>query len=292
MLMQILLYSILSASTYLLFAYSFWLLYSFRRALYFTHAITITAGAYFAYTFIMLIRLYPLLSILFATMLAAVLGAIIDGLIYKPLRKRECSTLVLLLVSLGVYVLIQNLIQIIYGAQILTMRTAAVREGYNFLGARITGIQIATICVSFFLVIILSMFLKNTKIGNAMRAVANDAELADISGVNSDRVILWAFAIGSGLAGLAGILVALDVDMTPTMGMHALMMGVVVVIIGGVNSIGGIALGALLLATAQHLGAWFVGSEWQDTIAFVILVLFLLLRPQGFFGKKVRSATV
>jgi branched-subunit amino acid ABC-type transport system permease component len=101
-----------------------------------------------------------------------------------------------------------------------------------------------------------------------------------------------AFAIGSSLAGLAGILVALDVDMTPTMGMNALMMGVVAVIIGGINSIPGIVLGALLLATAQHLGAWFIGSQWQDAIAFVILVLFLLFKPEGFFGKKVRSSTV
>ena len=125
-----------------------------------------------------------------------------------------------------------------------------------------------------------------------MRAVANDPELANVSGINSNAVILWAFAIGSGLAGVAGVLIALDVDMTPTMGMNALMMGVVVVIIGGVNNIPGIALGALLLATAQHLGAWFIGSQWQDAIAFIILVVFLLFKPEGFFGKKVRSATV
>ena len=87
-------------------------------------------------------------------------------------------------------------------------------------------------------------------------------------------------------AGLAGILVALDVDMTPTMGMNALMMGVVVVIIGGVRSIPGIAAGALLLATAQHLGAWYIGSQWQEAIAFVVLVLFLLIRPEGFMGRK------
>ena len=80
--------------------------------------------------------------------------------------------------------------------------------------------------------------------------------------------------------------------MTPTMGMNVFMMGVVTVIIGGVNSILGIALAALLLAMAQHFGAWFIGSQWQDAIAFVILLLFLLLKPEGFFGKKVKSATV
>ena len=125
-----------------------------------------------------------------------------------------------------------------------------------------------------------------------MRAVANDSELARVAGIESDKIILLTFALGSALAGIAGILVALDVDMTPTMGMNALMMGVVAVIIGGVGSIPGIALGALLLGMAQHLGVWFISSQWQDAIAFVILLLFLLFRPQGFLGKKVKTATL
>ena len=180
----------------------------------------------------------------------------------------------------------------VFGDEIRSIRTSVVQEGYNVLGGRITGIQVVTIFVSAVLVTSLWGFLKFSKMGKAMRAVACDPKLADISGIDSGRVILWAFGIGSALAALAGILVALDVDMTPTMGMHALMMGVVVVIIGGVGSIGGIVLGALLLGMAQHFGTWFIGSQWQDAIAFVILVVFLLVRPEGFMGKKVKSATV
>jgi len=125
-----------------------------------------------------------------------------------------------------------------------------------------------------------------------MRAVANNPELARISGIESDRVILSTFALGSALAGIAGILVALDVDMTPTMGMNALMMGMVAVIIGGVGSIPGIALGSLLLGIAQHLGAWFISSQWQAAIAFVVLLIFLLFRPQGFLGKKIKKVSI
>ena len=151
-----------------------------------------------------------------------------------------------------------------------------VKEGINILGARITPIQITIIAVSLLLVAFCFFLLKYTKIGQTMRAVANNPELASISGIDSDRVILSAFALGSALAGIAGILVALDVDMTPTMGMRALLMGVVAVIIGGVGSIPGVALGALLLGMAQHLGVWKISSQWQDAIAFIILVLFLL----------------
>jgi branched-subunit amino acid ABC-type transport system permease component len=113
-----------------------------------------------------------------------------------------------------------------------------------------------------------------------------------MTGINSDRVIFWAVALGSVLAGIAGILVALDVDMTPTMGMNALLMGVAAVIIGGVDSLPGVALGALLLGMAQHLGVWKISSQWQDAIAFFILLMFLLFRPQGFLGKRVKKVSV
>jgi branched-subunit amino acid ABC-type transport system permease component len=165
-------------------------------------------------------------------------------------------------------------------------------KGLPVLGARITPIQIVIIATSVMLVFLVAFWLKKSKIGKAMRAVANDPELASISGINSNKVILWTFAIGSALAGVAGILVALDVDMTPTMGMNALMMGVVAVIIGGVGSIPGVALGALLLGLAQHLGVWKISSQWQDAIAFIILFGFLLVRPQGFLGRKVKKVEV
>ena len=125
-----------------------------------------------------------------------------------------------------------------------------------------------------------------------MRAVADDLELARVSGIDSDRIILWTFAISSALAGIAGILVAFDTDMTPTMGLNVLLMGVVAVIIGGSGSIPGVALGALFLGLAQHLGVWGISSQWQDAIAFIILLAFLLVRPEGVLGKRVTKATV
>ena len=94
------------------------------------------------------------------------------------------------------------------------------------------------------------------------------------------------------MAGLAGLLVSLDVGMNPTMGMRALLMGVVTVIVGGIGSIRGAALAALLIGLAQNFCVWFISSQWQDAIVFVILLLFLIFRPQGFFGRRVRIAAV
>ena len=200
--------------------------------------------------------------------------------------------MILLLASLGMYIVLQNAISMVFGDDTKSIRSGEVKEGLNVFGTRITPIQIVIIATSIILVIAVALFLKWSKMGKAMRAVANDPELASSSGIDSNRVILWTFAIGSALAGIAGILVALDVDMTPTMGMNALMMGVVAVIIGGVGSIPGVALGALLLGLAQHLGVWKISSQWQDAIAFIILFIFLLFKPEGFLGKKVKKTKV
>jgi len=280
-----------SGSAWLLLALGFALVYRSARFFHFAQGIVFTASAYVAFA-LCLVGLPMPYCVVVSIAAAAALGAGMEVGAYRPLRRRGASSLVLLLASLGIYVVLQNVISLIFGDDTKSIRTGVVREGINVLGARITPIQITTICVSIVLVVALAAFLRYAKLGRAMRAVANDPELANLSGIDSDRVILWAFAIGSALAGIAGILVALDVDMTPTMGMNALMMGVVAVIIGGVNSIPGIALGALLLGMAQQFGVWWISSQWQDAIAFIILLAFLLFRPQGFMGRKTRKATV
>ena len=212
--------------------------------------------------------------------------------IYKPLRRKKASSIILLLASLGIYIVLQNVISMVFGDDTKSIRTWEVREGINVFGAYITPVQIIIIVTSIILVLIVTVYLNRVKTGKAMKAVANDSELAKISGIKSDRIILIAFAIGSALAGIAGILVALDVDMTPTMGMNMLLMGVVAMIIGGVGSIRGIVLGSLLLATAQNLAVWFISSQWMDASAFLLLLIFLLLKPEGFMGKKIRKAEV
>lgn len=292
MINQLILNGIIAGSVYTLVGVGFAVIYRTVKFFHFAHGVVFTAGAYFTYLFKAWLGWPVIVAILVSIILCAILGVIVETSAYRPLRHKGSSSLILLLVSLGIYIVLQNIISMIFGDDTKTIRSGIVKEGINVLGARITPVQVTIIVVSLLLLVSCFLFLKYTKTGQAMRAVANDPELARVSGIESDRVILSAFALGSALAGIAGILVALDVDMTPTMGMNALLMGVVAVIIGGVGSIPGIALGALLLGTAQHFGAWYVGSQWQDAIAFVILLIFLLFRPQGFLGKKVKTATL
>ncbi|KUG25696.1 high-affinity branched-chain amino acid transport system permease protein livh [hydrocarbon metagenome] len=289
---QIIVNIAISSSIFLLIALSFSLIYEVTRFFHFAHAVVFTSGAYFAFLFHIMLGLPLYLAIPLACMSACLIGCMMEWFVYKPLRKRGATSIILLLASLGLYIVLQNLISMMFGDDTKSIRTWPVVAGREVLGARITDVQIIIIVASIVLVVLVAGFLALAKTGKAMRAVANNKELADVSGINSDKIILISFAFGSALAGIAGILVALDVDMTPTMGMNALMMGVVAMIVGGVGSIWGIALGALLLALAQNLGVWYISSQWQDAIAFAILLIFLLFKPEGFFGKKVKKAEI
>ena len=223
---------------------------------------------------------------------AAGLGMAMELGVYRPLRRRGSRPLVLLLASLGLYTVLQNLISLIWGDATQTLRSGPVREGLLVWGARVTPVQLGSAAVSLLMVALVGWLLGRTSFGRVYRAVASDTDLARCDGLDTERVVLVATALGSGLAGLCGVRVALDVDMTPTMGLNLLMMGVVAMIVGGSRRVGGLLAGGLLLGLAQHLGAWYVGSQWQESIAFVVLVVFLLARPGGFSGQASGPARV
>lgn len=290
--MQLIVNALVSASSIYLVGIGFALIFQTTKFFHFAHGIVFTTGAYSTFLFKVWLGLPNLFSLSLGIVLSALLGCSMELYIYRPLRRKGASSLILLLASLGIYIVLQNIISMVFGDDTKTIRSGAVREGINIFGARITPIQIVLICVSLSLAITVWVILNKTKMGKAMRAVANDRELASVSGIESDNVMLGSFVVGSALAAVAGILVALDVDMVPTMGLNTLMMCVVAVIIGGVGSIPGVALGALLLAIAQHLGVWKISSQWQEAVAFVVLLAFLLFRPEGFLGKKVKKAAV
>lgn len=292
MIIQLIVNSLISCCEIFLIAISFSIIYHITKFFHFAHAVIFTSGAYFAFLFTQVLGWSFYAAIPVAIILALVLGGLMEIALYKPLRKRKSSSIILLLASLGIYIVLQNLISLFFGDDTKSIRTWEVKEGINVFGAYITPVQIIIIVTSIFLVILVSGYLMLAETGKAMRAVASDSELANLSGIKSDGIILIAFAIGSALAGIAGILVALDVDMTPTMGMNMLLMGVVAMIIGGVGSIGGIVLGSLFLAIAQNLAVWYISSQWMDASAFIVLLIFLLFKPEGFMGKKIRRAEI
>ena len=285
MLQQLIINGIIAGSIYALVALGFTIIYRTVKFFHFAHGVVYTAGAYFAYTLFAFLHLHFLLCFLLSIIFTAFLGIGIEKLVYYPLRLRKASNMVLLLASFGVYIFLQNLIALIYGNQVLVLRTGPIREGYTILNAVITPIQIMILVVSILLMFLLWFFIQKTKLGKAMRAVADDPLAASVVGINPDKIILASFAIGSALAGVAGILISLETNLEPMMGFSALLKGIIAAIIGGIGSIPGAMFGGFFLGLAENLGIWKIPSVWKDFISFVILIIFLLVRPNGLFGK-------
>jgi len=301
MFQQLIFNGVIAGSIYALIAIGFTIIYCTVKFFHFAHGVVYTAGAYLAWTVVSRWLLVVgekmsvsgwVTAVLAGIIGASIIGVAIDRLVYLPLRKREVSNLIFLLASFGVFIFLQNLIQLVYGAQILTIRTGPVKEGHHFLGAVITDIQIGILVVSCWLLVVLWVFIQKAKLGKAMRAVSDDPIAANVVGINPEKIILTSFAIGSALAGAAGILISFETNIEPTMGFNAILKGVIASIVGGIGSIPGAVLGGFFLGLAENLGIWKIQAGWKDCIAFGILILFLLVRPWGFWGTKTEKESL
>ena len=225
-------------------------------------------------------------AILFSTLISLV----IYQFIYNPLQNRKVKSWQLLIASLGIYSALQNLVSMYFGDDTKSFRTWEIKEGHHILGAYITDVQIVTIVVSVGLLILSWIFVEKTNVGKQIKAISSNASLSNIFGISSDRSMLYSFSLGSALAAVTGILIAADTDMTPTMGFNWLLYAVVAMIIGGIGKMRYLFMGALLLASAQHLSAYYLDSKWMNSTAFIILIFFLYFKPYGFSGKRIRKA--
>jgi len=281
----------LFTSILLLLSISFQLIYSTTKFFVLSLPAITTLSAYFILLLNQFIPFFPI-NLFLSILLATTLGVLLEKFIYSPQRAKNNNSTSILISSLGVYIILQNLISLFYGDDIKSIRMDEVKVGHQILGAYITDIQIITIAISIILFIAVLLLLQKTSLGRQIRAVSNSPELCNIYGINSNRVILWTTAIGTALAAIVGILIALDVDMTPTFGFNYFLYGVVAMIIGGVGSYRGLVFGSLLLATAQHLAAYYIDTKWMDAMAYIILVLFLIWKPLGFSGVRLRKVEI
>ena len=156
----------------------------------------------------------------------------------------------------------------------------------------ITDVQIITMFICVLLLVLAWLFMERTNIGRQIKAVSINDELSIVLGLNRGHAKTWSMAIGTALAACAGILISADTDMTPTMGFNWLLYGVVAMIIGGMGKTKYLLLGALLLATAQHLTAYYLDSKWLNATAYIILIVFLFFRPTGFSGKLLKKSNI
>ena len=277
---------------YLNITYSFSVCYRIMRFFHMAHAIALTFAAYILYTISTILAMPLWISIILSVSLTVLLLLIINVIIYLPEIKKKLEGWQLMIVSLGIYIVFQNMISLIWGDSTLSFRSWSVETGHSLLDGVITDVQIITILFSSFQLSAVWMLLEKTNIGLSIKAIASNPTLGSIYGIKKETIATFSVGLGSTLMAFTGIMIAADIDMNPTMGFDWLMYGVVAMIIGGMGKIQYMILGALLLATAQQLSAYFLDSKWMNATAYIILVIFLYFRPFGFSGKKLKKTDV
>ncbi len=283
---QLFINGLIAGAIYALVASGFSLIYSTCKFIHFAHGAVVAVTAYILYLFFSLLGLNFWLAVILTIIFAGFFGWLINKILYKKLRKRKASNVILLIASVGLLILLESLILLFFGADVKTIGFIKIAKGLEFLGAIITPLQIVIIISSFVLLFLLFFFTKKSKIGKAMRAVADNRDVAEIVGISAEKMFSWSFIIGSAIAGIAGILVGLEQNLEPTMGTNLIIKGFTGAIIGGIGSVPGAILGSFLLGFSENFGIWFLPSGYKDAIAFIILFVFLLARPQGILGRK------
>lgn len=290
--MQVFINVITSFFLYSILASGIRYIYSTTKILDFILAISISLASYFIYQMLKIFNIDIYYSISFAVILTSIFSVLSYKILYRHFLKDKFENWKILIASIGAYLVLQNLVSIIWGDSTLSFRSWEVKEGHQFLGAYVTDVQIITIISCIILLLVSWWFIEKTKIGQQIKAISSNPQLSSYYGISTNKVTVYSFALGSGLAACAGILIAADTDMTPTIGFNWLLYGVVAMIIGGMGKMRCLLLGALLLATAQHISAYYLDSKWMNATAYVILIAFLYFRPYGFSGQPLRKSEI
>jgi len=285
--LQLLINGIIAGSLYALLGISFTAIFAPTKIFHFMHASVYVFAGYFLYQFAMGWG-WPLpVSILVAVLLAGIMGALAERVIYSPLRRMGAGSMEMLLSSFGGYVILQNLILLIWKSDPRTVKIPEVLKNGIPVGLlTFTPLDILTVITAGAALGAVVLFMRHTKVGKAMRAVENDPLGATITGIPTEWVRLVSFFLGSVLVAVAVTFHVVDKGLEPTIGVNAVLVATVAMIVGGVGSYGGAALAGLMIGIAENLGIWQIPSEWKNTITFCVLVLFILFRPRGFFGHR------
>lgn len=277
-------------SIYAIIALGYTMVYGIAKMLNFAHGDVIMIGCYIVFTMMSGLSMNSLVSLAAAIIGCTILGIVIEKIAYKPLRK--ASPLAVLITAIGVSYFLQNLALIIFGADtksftsVVTMKPIKLADG----ALTISGVTIVTVVVCVAIMIALMTFIKKSKSGQAMLAVSEDKDAAQLMGVNVNKTISMTFAIGSGLAAIAGVLLCSAYPtLSPYTGSMPGIKAFTAAVFGGIGSIPGAFVGGILLGIIEILGRAYISSQLSDAIVFAVLIVVLLVKPTGILGKPIQE---
>lgn len=275
-------------SIYAVIALGYTMVYGIAKMLNFAHGDVIMVGGYIVFSATSYAGLNPYVAILISVIFCTLLGMTIERVAYKPLR--NASPLAVLITAIGVSYLLQNLALLVFGAQPKNFTSVVPLDSIKLFDGQlvISGEAIVTIAVTIIIMVALMLFINKTRPGNAMRAVSEDRGAAQLMGVNVNGTIALTFAIGSGLAAIAGVLLCSTYsNLTSTTGAMPGIKAFVAAVFGGIGSIPGAMIGGILIGIIEIFGRAYISSQMADAIVFAVLILVLVIKPSGILGKKI-----
>jgi branched-chain amino acid transport system permease protein len=288
---QIIINSLLSGSLILIVAFLYEILFNVTKFFNIAHASIIIVAPYLVFLFIS--HALPFGFAVFLAIAASIaLSVLLEILIYRRMRQRKFASLNYFIVSVAIYLVMQNLLSLIFGDGPKNINFQEVAVGNHIFGAYVTNLQIVSFLVFISLFMAGHLGLFYTSLGKSIRAVTSNPELSNIWGINSDRVILYTFCIASFLAAVVGILTSMDTYLTPSFGFNLLIYGVAAMIIGGLGSTKNLIAGAFLVAIVQNLTVYYISNQWLDAATYLILILFLVWKPLGLSGNRIKKMEV
>ncbi|MCF0228664.1 MAG: branched-chain amino acid ABC transporter permease [Parasporobacterium sp.] len=276
-------------SVYAIIALGYTMVYGIAKMLNFAHGDVIMVGGYVSFLTMNSLGLPSWLAVILAVVVCTVLGIVIEGLAYKPLR--SASSLAVLITAIGVSYFLQNAAQLLFGANPVVYIPVISGTISLFDGQlNISVVSVVTIAVCIVIMICLSAFISKSKMGKAMRACSEDKSAARLMGINVNKTISVTFAIGSALAAIAGVLLCSSYPtLMPTTGSMPGIKAFTAAVFGGIGSVPGAFIGGLLLGIIESMAKAYVSTNLANSIVFAVLIIVLLVRPVGILGKKVRE---